>query len=292
MYKLVLALAFHQAAAFVPSTVKRTARGAPSKASIPNEGSLGPLNGWVPDANAFAYGLPGSLDPVPGFDPAGFCAGKSIEEVKMLREAEVTHGRVAMLATVGFIAQERAHFLFVEPDKDIGPAIRHLDEVRAVNPAFFELLTFTIGCCELYRALRLDRADVDRGGQGHARAPRRRAARAPPRLLPGRRRLRPAQPQADRRGRVRGDGDQGAPARPPRDARGRRLLRAGAHRRPAHPRRHLQGRHLSAHSRRGRRLLVVKVFSFGIIPRRRRARDRRRYRCAVSFGMGAGATGT
>merc|ERR1711918_71327 len=37
--------------------------------------------------------------------------------------------------------------------KDIGPAIRHLDEVRAVNPAFFELLTFTIGCAELFRAL-------------------------------------------------------------------------------------------------------------------------------------------
>merc|ERR1711918_159836 len=28
-----------------------------------------------------------------------------------------------------------------------------LDEVRAVNPAFFELLTFAIGCAELYRAL-------------------------------------------------------------------------------------------------------------------------------------------
>merc|ERR1719439_495761 len=153
MYKLVLALAFHHAAAFVPSSAQRAARVAPSKAAIPNEGPLGPLNGWVPDANAFAYGLPGSLDPVPGFDPAGFCEGKSVDEVKMLREAEVTHGRVAMLATVGFIAQERAHFLFVEPDKDIGPAIRHLDEVRAVNPAFFELLTFTIGCCELYRAL-------------------------------------------------------------------------------------------------------------------------------------------
>merc|ERR1711918_15654 len=72
---------------------------------------------------------------------------------KILREAEVTHGRVSMLAAVGFIAQERGHFLFVEPEKDIGPAIRHLDEVRAVNPAFFELLTFAIGCAELYRAL-------------------------------------------------------------------------------------------------------------------------------------------
>merc|ERR1719440_2670751 len=152
MYKLTVALALHAASAFAPAT-RRAPRVAPSMAAIPGESPLGPLNGRVPDSNAFAYGLPGSLDPVPFFDPAGLCEDKSLDEVKMLREAEVTHGRVAMLATVGFIAQERAHFLFVEPDKDIGPAIRHLDEVRAVNPAFFELLTFTIGCAELFRAL-------------------------------------------------------------------------------------------------------------------------------------------
>ena len=72
----------------------------------------------------------------------------------MYREAEVTHGRVSMLATLGFLAQEKAHFLFVEPDKDIGPAIRHLDEVRQVSPAFFEGLGFVIGCAELYRSQR------------------------------------------------------------------------------------------------------------------------------------------
>ena len=71
----------------------------------------------------------------------------------MYREAEVTHGRVSMLAVLGFLAQEQAHFLFVEPDKDIGPAIRHLDEVRAVNPIFFEGLGFVIACAELYRSL-------------------------------------------------------------------------------------------------------------------------------------------
>merc|ERR1719231_423938 len=153
MYKLtVLALAFAAASAFAPSA-RTSSRVAPSMATVPDESPLGPLNGWVPDSTAFAYGLPGTLEPVPFFDPAGLCEGKSLDEVKMLREAEVTHGCVAMLATVGFIAQERGHFLFVEPDKDIGPAIRHLDEVRAVNPAFFELLTFAIGCAEFFRAL-------------------------------------------------------------------------------------------------------------------------------------------
>merc|ERR1719405_182990 len=147
---IALALLFSPAAAFVPSTVK-AARVAPVEAGA--EGSALPLNGWVPDQSKFAYGLPGTLDPVPDFDPAGLSETVSLEDIKLWREAEVTHGRISMLAVLGFLAQERAHFLFVEPEKDIGPAIRHLDEVRAVNPAFFELLTFAIGCAELYRAL-------------------------------------------------------------------------------------------------------------------------------------------
>ena len=117
-------------------------------------GAMVNLNGWQPDSSAFAWGLPGLLEPAGTFDPWGFSEGKTLEEMKMYREAEVTHGRVAMLATVGFLAQERAHFLFVEPDKDIGPAIRHLDEVRQVSPAFFEGLGFVIACAELYRSQR------------------------------------------------------------------------------------------------------------------------------------------
>ena len=101
---------------------------------------------------AFAYGLPGSLDPVKNFDPAGFAADATLDQMKMYREAEVTHGRVSMLAVLGFLVQEKVHFLFVDPVKDIGPAIRHLDEVRAVNPWFFEVLTFTIALAEARRS--------------------------------------------------------------------------------------------------------------------------------------------
>jgi len=140
---LALALLSSSATAFAPSA-PRTATSSALKAG---------LNGWTPDSNAFAYGLPGSLDPVGDFDPNNFLQDKTLEEVKMLREAEITHGRVSMLAVVGFFAQERAHFLFVEPDKDIGPAIRHLDEVRQVSPFFFEGLALVIACVELYRSL-------------------------------------------------------------------------------------------------------------------------------------------
>jgi len=111
---------------------------------------------FTPDSNAFAYGLPGSLDPVGNFDPLGFAEGKDFETIKQYREAELQHGRVAMLAAIGMLVTEEPiefHPLFEAGVKDIGPAVRHLDEVRAVSPAFFEILGLVIGALELNRAL-------------------------------------------------------------------------------------------------------------------------------------------
>lgn len=115
------------------------------------------LNGWAPDESKFAYGLPGSLDPVPEFDPFGFAEDATLVQMKNYREAETTHGRVAMLATIGFLVTEaplKFHPLFQTANKDIGPAIRHLDEVRATAPFFFELLALVIGAAEFTRALK------------------------------------------------------------------------------------------------------------------------------------------
>ena len=84
------------------------------------------LNGWVPDESKFAYGLPGSLDPVPDFDPLGNAINADISTMKTYREAENTHGRVAMLACVGFLVTEAPfefHPLFDIASKDIGPAM-------------------------------------------------------------------------------------------------------------------------------------------------------------------------
>merc|ERR1712003_295665 len=80
----------------------------------------------------------------------------SLDQMKAYREAETTHGRVAMLAIIGFLTTEAPfsyHPLFNTGEKDIGPAIRHLDEVRASFPAFFEVLALAIGWAELVRAL-------------------------------------------------------------------------------------------------------------------------------------------
>merc|ERR1712226_625748 len=81
-------------------------------------------------APAFAYGLPGNFNALGGselnWDPAGFLAGKSELEVNRYREAELTHGRVGMLASLGFLVQEKFHPLF---SGDGGPAIDQIPQL-------------------------------------------------------------------------------------------------------------------------------------------------------------------
>jgi hypothetical protein len=146
--KLIAALSLlvSSASAFAPSA--KVAKTTALKAG---------LNGWVPDSSQFAYGLPGTTSPVADFDPLGFTKDATLQKVKQLREAETQHGRVAMLAAIGLLITEEPiefHPLFEAYNKDIGPAIRHLDEVRAVSPIFFELLAVLIGSLEINRALK------------------------------------------------------------------------------------------------------------------------------------------
>lgn len=94
--------------------------------------------------------IAGALPPVGLFDPLGLSAKADEATLKRYREAELTHGRVAMLATVGFLvgeAVEGSSFLF---DASItGPGITHLAQVPAV---FWILLTIAIGASEATRA--------------------------------------------------------------------------------------------------------------------------------------------
>lgn len=64
------------------------------------------INGWVPDNTLPCYGLPGATAPLGFFDPVGFTKDMDLNGVKRFREAEVMHGRVAMMATIGYIIGE------------------------------------------------------------------------------------------------------------------------------------------------------------------------------------------
>jgi hypothetical protein len=94
--------------------------------------------------------LPGALAPVGFFDPLGFAEKADENTMKRYREAELTHGRVAMLAAVGFLVGEKVEgssFLF---DAQItGPAIGHLAQVPV---GFWVALTVAIGAAEQTRA--------------------------------------------------------------------------------------------------------------------------------------------
>ena len=85
------------------------------------------LNNKAAKSTEFCYGLPGAIEPIPqGFDPANLLEGVSKEEVYRWREAELTHGRVGMLASAGFLVQEKFHPLF---SADGGPAIDQIPQL-------------------------------------------------------------------------------------------------------------------------------------------------------------------
>merc|ERR1711906_83094 len=64
------------------------------------------LNGWSADVALPCYGLPGATSPLGFFDPIGFSRDADLNTVKRYREAEVLHGRVAMMATIGYLISE------------------------------------------------------------------------------------------------------------------------------------------------------------------------------------------
>merc|ERR1719188_1976118 len=110
--------------------------------------------------------IPGALPPTGFFDPLGFAEKATDATLLRYREAEVTHGRVAMLATVGFLVGEKVEgssFLFDASIK--GPAITHLSQVPTL---FWLLLVLPIAWLETSRAkiAFVDPADVPTGQQG------------------------------------------------------------------------------------------------------------------------------
>ena len=79
--------------------------------------------------------LAGEIAPTGYFDPLGLANGKDAATIKQWRVAELKHGRVCMLASVGLLTQE----LVKNPLGIDGPAIRHLDLIDEKFPEFGEI---------------------------------------------------------------------------------------------------------------------------------------------------------
>ena len=103
---------------------------------------------------AFCFGLPGAIPPAGQFDPAKLLDGRSKAEVYRWRESEITHGRVSMLASAGFLTQEGFHPL--AENLPVLEQVRHLPD-----PLLFSIPTI-IGFCETARSQRWTRNEVIR----------------------------------------------------------------------------------------------------------------------------------
>ena len=269
--KLLLASTFGAAAAFqAPAASKATT-------------SLQAM--YNPSSFDDVQSLPGILNPTGFFDPAGLSNDVSASELKRYREAELTHGRVAMLASVGFLVGESGATPLFGGRVD-GIAINQFWKVPA---GFWPVILLFIAVPETFRALRgwmeptvpenyfqlrpgytpgdlvprsaetyllcgvcvcvvvtsststCDMCRVDGVGRAlfvcvvtsfvcRACLSRLGERELVPRLTRAvsRAGLRSPRPQARGPRGAQGDADQGAPARPPRHARGRRHDRPGA----------------------------------------------------------------
>jgi len=109
------------------------------------------LPALTPGGSEYAKTMPG-LGPFGSmFDPLGCTEGKTVEELGLYREAELAHGRVAMMASLGFLTQEAFHPIFPWVD---GPAARQLDQVLSTENGLFggTILLSAIFFSEIFRA--------------------------------------------------------------------------------------------------------------------------------------------
>ncbi|KAJ1379864.1 chlorophyll a/b-binding protein domain-containing protein, partial [Ochromonadaceae sp. CCMP2298] len=90
--------------------------------------------------------------PLGFFDPLGLSRDVSEKRLKLWREAEIKHGRLAMLAAMGILVQERFNPLF--GGRILGAGIYHFQQVNSVWPAFFLVILASIAFTEMYTILR------------------------------------------------------------------------------------------------------------------------------------------
>merc|ERR1719281_848100 len=114
------------------------------------------------DGEAFAKTLPGILEPTGFWDPLGFCSADDITEgkIRFYREVELKHGRVGMLAALGFVVGENFHPLF-GGDIDV-PS--YLAFQQTPLQTFWQAVVFAIAIPEIYSVFSFETPALFAGG--------------------------------------------------------------------------------------------------------------------------------
>jgi len=152
MQKLVVALCLGSASAF--NFGKKAAPSAPARTSSGGSNPSVALP-WT------TTNLDGTLVGDVGFDPLGFSkyapgawwqGDEGDGSLKIFREAELMHGRIAQLACLGWVFPEIAHF----PGKEGAfGEMNPYDAVDAIPKAgWYQILAFMVGC-EVWRVNKL-----------------------------------------------------------------------------------------------------------------------------------------
>jgi hypothetical protein len=150
------------AAAFAPSVSVGSSTSlrmetSPDEAASPFVPTVLPINGWVPNSKEGSYGLPGAISPLGFFDPLGFTKDKSVDEVKRIREAEVMHSRVAMMAVVGYLIGEST------PTINYGMDVHHTIANNQIPEIPLYILFPFFLTINIFEALRATRGWVEPG---------------------------------------------------------------------------------------------------------------------------------
>lgn len=102
---------------------------------------------------------PGIVKPTGFWDPWGLAKGKSADKLRWFQEAELKHGRIAMLACVGVIWAEQSHGMFgslMTDEAASGPAF---ESWKAVPGGFWPLLLWWIWGVEAKMVEQLENPD-------------------------------------------------------------------------------------------------------------------------------------
>merc|ERR1711904_334623 len=119
------------------------------------------------DGVAYAQEMPGVTEPLGFWDPLGFCSDEKLTEgkLKFYREVELKHGRVGMLAALGFVVGENFHPLL---GGDID-APSYLAFQQTPLEAFWPAVVIAIAIPEIYSVFSFEpvvrRVKSDKVGQ-------------------------------------------------------------------------------------------------------------------------------
>merc|ERR1740127_437186 len=120
-----------------------------------SSGKMSPGYNTLPEWEGIATGFEGSVgdqEPLGFWDPAGFTKDGDVEKFKRRREVELKHGRISMLASIGYMVPEYYKFEgFLSPSygvkfADVPNGLGALTKIPALG--VFQIVTFA-GLIEL-----------------------------------------------------------------------------------------------------------------------------------------------